>query len=78
MHETHWRILQCRARPTPILNLSLFERQGCQVGLFEAKFDNLAFLKMFGLGIFENLLSSWPFFSSLRLLSVWPFFQKFI
>ena len=34
--------------------------QGCQVGLFEAKF--VLFFWTFGLRILENLLSSWPFF----------------
>ena len=37
-------------------------RQGCQVGLFEAKYNKFGLFLMFGLGIFENLLSSWPFF----------------
>ena len=36
--------------------------QGCQVGLFEAKFDKFGLFLMFGLKIFKNVLSSWPFF----------------
>ena len=46
--------------------------QGCQAGLFEAKYDK------FGLQIFENLLSSWPFFQVQAYLVFGLFPKKFI
>ena len=49
--------------------------QGCQVGLFEAKYDKFGLFLTVGLEIFLKLLSSWPLLS-LGLFNGWPFFPK--
>ena len=58
-------ILQCAVSgPVPTARgcHELRERQGCQVGLFEANLPNLAFFQTVGLEISLKLLSIWPFF----------------
>ena len=67
-----------------IFNASVFCRlwvkldQGCQVGLFEAKYDKFGLFKTVGLKICVNLLSSWPFFQVKAYLVFGFFPQKFI
>ena len=68
-------LLVCDLRVTDLncLRLSIQHGiQGCQVGLFEAKFG--LFLNSWP----RNLLSSWPFFQVYVYLVFGLFFQKFI
>ena len=64
------------AAGTQIIRRSVLRQrqiQGCQVGLFEAKYDKFDPFLMVGLEILENLFSSLPFLS-LGLFNGWPFF----
>ena len=68
---------QVRRKPSspPLLPAG---KQGCQVGLFKARYDKFGLFLTVGLEIVKNLLSSWPFFQVVAYLVFDLFLPKFI